>query len=486
MLESCGRLLRTIFLFSILLVGVDVEAASGLRERWTRDRGGGNMIDAKGDIIQEWNGRIWKYSGVDGSFLWSRFFEIPGYVLPPELDKDGNAVLAGVLRATNEQNAQVFLAKVGAETGESLWEKTLVLEGCTNVWTADVKPNGSGEIFVLAVELPNEKGRMLKFTDTGELRWNKDLGELSGGVLAIGTNEIACVGHRTWDLYAVKVREEDGGTLTELQTHLGTNDVYFVTEASFDRQGGVAFTGQSYPASRIFTGKISGAGELLWVQWKGRPPNLPGGGSAGGRQLMTLADGDVVVLGRYFVGSPGVDGGYLARYNGADGVVKWGREFGVLPEEQGEEKWYSFDRFAQDWDGNLILPARYGQMQSKLYKVDIKSGELIWDILQDIYVWAAHGPGVLVLSGDDYKGKFSASPEHVFKSYSLGPELRTRVVGDEMEVGWESENLGLKLERLKGGLESGEWLEVEGSTATNLVRVPRSEGTGMFRLVTEF
>lgn len=269
-----------------------------------------------------------------------------------------------------------------------------------------------------------------------------------------------------------KLSRIDGELLWQRQ-HAATNRVDMIRGAAVDDSGNLFVTGwgiDSAGKGQMCTAKFAATdGTAEWVTWH----RWSGAESAHieGRQIICLDDGDVIATGVETVAGVG-DLAYLAKYRGLDGGFVWEKRFSSDVASHGA---YPIALF-RDAPGGLVLGI-FGR-NSKVFGIRSSTGAERWQIAQTGF-YAEN----IALRRDRLAiaGYGNGLAQTIY--YVRGPELSTRLMGDEVEVGWEVEHLGSTLERLSGGLEAGQWLGVEGSTETNLVRVPRRDGMGFFRLM---
>ena len=468
-------------LYSLHAIAAQVCA---FREQWSREV----LFDFPSRVIVEANGNVFRFGSklvkydADGKTLW----EYAGTIWNgAEVGSDGDLLVSSKDRSVvnGAEVWRVKLARLSGESGAVLWEK-LIDRSFPRTADNNLVLDHRGNVFVITASY------ILKYsTQDGEHLWEKEFPtrDLLRAFAVGGNGEIALTSHASENggLWVAKLDGESGAVLWETISPMGEwAEGKHSVRSLIDAAGDVFVTGTGYGGmTRIFTSRFRGTdGALVWERWW---PEVNEPLEAFGLWVGNTDNSDVLVVSEVLDAEIAFDGsqefGRVARYSGGDGTVIWEKvltgSFLELP---------ILRDVVSDGGGNIILglnqhSSEWETFGVRLIKVDVNAGTILGETraLNTDFVSLSCVEDQVALGGGQ-----------VTRIYNLGPEITTRIVGiGEVGLEWAAENLGWSLQRLGGGLGnvgSVEWVTVEGSTATNVVRVPAGNGeAGIFRLVRE-
>ena len=452
---------------------------AGLREMWVAEKTWSpdyeptdTKIDQAGDVLQLWGqgggaAVIAKFSGQDGSVMWERTIDFNGWDL--HLDPDGNAVLSGrnSFFGTNE----MITSKFARETGASMWEKRYGnANGFPSGRWSGVDEEGNVIAFGSFLVGTNSVYRLVEYAATdGAIRWESapDIQGLAK-VKAGRNGEVVVAGVETNRLTVLKFNGDSGSLIW--RSEASTNRINFLLDIGTDQNGNVAVTGEAFNRE-AYTAKLRGEnGHLMWEQLQSST-----NGSKLGTQIAVTSNGEVMEVGSVFC-----DETSLTKYAADDGTVVWQRVFST------ERSCNALAQLFIDSAGHVFffqdLATTDFATDCIARRLDERTGKVLWERVAPSVsmVSARYERGLLAAVGrEDW-----AAPMRV-RFYRFGPELKTRLLGAEVEIEWDP-NPGSRLERSTasiGGVQ--DWVTVEGSSETNSVRVVTRDGAEIFRLVGE-
>ena len=238
----------------------------------TTDYGGGLA-----DVI------VIKYSGTDGSTLWTRRYDSPDRFddrpVDAALDPQGNVVVTAVVNRLAGGN-DFYTAKYAGTDGSVLWERSYSGPANLHEEPAALAVDNSGNVVV-------------------------------AGKSANSEND---------DLYLAKYNSADGAILWEKLYNSPENDNDFARDLQVDNSGDVIVAGSA--AFRFYTAKYSGAsGNIIWERRDGGP----GIGLIEVTKAALDPEGNVIVTGRSFADA--TYNTHTIKYAHADGALIWQRAF---------------------------------------------------------------------------------------------------------------------------------------------------------------
>ncbi len=332
-------------------------------------------FDHAGDVIvtgSSYNGTAndfytAKYSGVDGTLLWERYYNGPtnNYDMPAAVatDAEGNVVVTGVSNQhrsppSNEPSYDDFYTvKYAALDGAVLWEKTYDGPANDQDYPADLTLDSSGNAIVVGVSRSTNAGisdfYVVKYSATnGTILWEqrpRPAYAYTALSAALDTEDnVIMTGVSTGSLYTAKLASTNGAVSWERygpKTYSGS--------VAVERNGNVAVTCTlpvtlDQSTDDIYTAKYAAAdGAVLWqIQY-----NSPTNHDDRARDVAVDADGNVIVTGYSFGhGGPGYNF-YTAKRSATNGAVIWERTYtGSGP---GEDDVTAAHRL--DESGNVIV-----------------------------------------------------------------------------------------------------------------------------------
>jgi uncharacterized delta-60 repeat protein len=284
-----------------------------------------------------------KYSGADGSVLWQRRYNGPGYGedSPKALavDSSGNVLVTGNSLGS-EISIDYYTAKYAAADGALLWEKRY-----------NSPENGFDEASALAVDS-------------------------NGNVVVTGSSSGT---NGSYDYYTVKYTAADGAPLWEKRYNGPANNSDFATAVAVDGSGSVVVTGYSYNTNfntDYYTARYAAAdGALLWE----KRYNGPGNNSDYANAAAVDGSGNVLVTGAS-IGSAGGFDFYTAKYAAANGALLWERRYNGPANNDDEAR-----ALAVDNSGNVVVTGySYGtnpNFSTDFYtaKYAAANGALLWE-----------------------------------------------------------------------------------------------------------
>jgi hypothetical protein len=354
---------------------------------------------------------IAKFSGTDGSHVWSKGFgsATSDEALGLAVDGSSNVVVTGFFSGTvnfggsdlTNTGFDIFIAKFFGTDGSHVWSKGfggattdeglgVAVDGSSNVvvtgfFTGTVdfggggltSLNGSSDIFLIK----------LSGTDGSHL-WSKGLGSLSSdqgnGVAVDGSGNVVVIGtilgtvnfgggYRTGggsqDIFVAKFSGSDGSHLWSDAFGSANNEAG--NAVAVDGSGNVVATGyflstMSFGGTNlvnaggtdIFLVKLGGTNDLSQL-WSDRAGSTS---TDDGYAVAVDGSGNVVVTGLFqgtmsFPGTSSLfsNGGYdifLAKFSGVDGSLLWSKHFGGTSDDAGRA-------VAFDSNGNVLLTGAF-------------------------------------------------------------------------------------------------------------------------------
>ena len=237
----------------------------------------GTTIDSygpKGDVLAI------KYSGTDGSILWSRRYNgtdnLDDKAVAAAVDLQGNLYVTAEVRR-REGGLDFYTAKYAASDGALLWERLYSGPGNRVDQPTSIAVDAAGNVFV-----------------AGHSNAAND------------------------DIYVVKYAAADGALQWEKRYNSPEDANDYARAIVVDSAGDVVLTGSS--DFRFYTAKYRGAdGSLAWERRDGGP----GIGMLEGEAITLDANEDIIVTGEGY--GPDSYNIYTAKYTKADGALIWQR-----------------------------------------------------------------------------------------------------------------------------------------------------------------
>ncbi|HEX7861651.1 MAG TPA: hypothetical protein VF773_15045 [Verrucomicrobiae bacterium] len=475
MLLRPSAYLNFFIILSALLI--PTSNADALRELWSADlRDSGSrfrIFDPNGDIIKISLGPtsathfIEKLDGKTGASKWKQVanYNLPGFT-SLNTDHRGN-LLIGTGTSTNLNASQAVARKISGQTGHLLWERAWTNAPYIPYIFSDTNGN-------IAVQLGLT---IAKVSSDGTELWQKHLGPVTTpAVIGIAENgDVGRISHLDKTIRVVKFRAHDGAIILDRESTV-TNEIAYFNDLAVANDGSIAFTATGFPPGgpTMFSGKVSADGDHSWIHWYFNPLV-----HSDGRSLLCLADGDVVAIGR---GGPHIP---VVRYDSTTGRIKWDTVIAPPPDPL---------NYSEHTQGISVTPAGHVLLSTfrndglvTIYELDSADGRIRWSVPVDFYyltIDVLHASRSLAIIGTTKPHSFE-QPETftTLRHFTFGPELTTRPFPNHLEISWEPENLGSTLQHSTNNSAPFNWQAVEGSTTTNLLRLPKTEAAAVFRLV---
>jgi uncharacterized delta-60 repeat protein len=332
-----------------------------------------------------------KYSGIDGSVLWSRRYNGPtnGNPFPTGLVADSNDNVVVTAYSELRVGSHIvsynsYIAKYAADDGTVLWEQRFSFPAITNYRPTRVTVDGSGNVMVLGkspyVENPNSY--TVKYAAlSGQVLWEKHITNATVEALAVdsGGNVVVtgfCGDWPSADVYTAKYRATDGALLWERRYDGATSGTDRAIGVAVDSSGNAIVTGDSHNGSNddFYTAKYAAAdGALLWERRYNSPANSNDVATA----MAVDVSGNVIVTG-YSYGTNGNWDYYTAKYATQDGALLWEVRY------DGPANGYDLvQAVAVDASGNIVVTgSSFGTTNNNDYytvKYAAADGALLWE-----------------------------------------------------------------------------------------------------------
>ena len=387
-------------------------ASAAVAETWVQRYGnvGSNatdwasqvVIDPAGDVIMAGYSSdgmgssrrdmlVIKYSGASGSVLWQKLYNGPAHsydaVAALAVDADGNVVVTGPSYKTYSIDSDFYTAKYASLDGALLWEKRY--DGGNDRPTAMLL-DGSGNVVVsgysYAYTYPNvytTNGRvwyMAKYASTnGALVWEKhhygDEPNRSKAMAVDASNNVlvAISDSPNAGYYRAKYAAADGALLWEKRDEgiLGhPTPSYFFSGVAVDGSGNLVVAGSINNLTNYdgYTVKYAAAdGAVVWEK------RFDGSsGTANGSAMAVDSSGNVVVTGRHYNLTAGIERFYTVKYAEADGTVLWDKRYAA-----------GWNAVAVDKNGNVVVSGNTSTSGSgfdyAMAKYASLDGALLWE-----------------------------------------------------------------------------------------------------------
>ena len=358
-------------LFALLAASLAAPAAEGVKEAWVKrysnivsnaqDRAMKVVTDAHGDIIvigATDNGVTGadmltiKYSGADGSLLWSQRYNSPGngddYANAVVVDGSGNVVVTGgSYNSSPQPNLDYYTVKYAAVDGTLLWQQS---------GGSAIAVDGSGNVVVTG-------NSTVKYAAAdGALLWEQRHTNGFGSAVALDASGNVVVMGSSY--YTAKYAAADGALIWEKRGPGGG-----AISVAVDGSGNAVVTGSSLNDSGsdydYYTTKHAGAdGALLWEQRHQH-----------GRANAVAVDvsGNVVVTGSS-VGTNGLSDYYTIKYAAVDGALLWERRY-----NDPDDRWDEAVAVAVDASGDVVVTGATFGSDNYTAKYASADGALLWE-----------------------------------------------------------------------------------------------------------
>ncbi|HEX7861676.1 MAG TPA: PQQ-binding-like beta-propeller repeat protein [Verrucomicrobiae bacterium] len=446
------------------------------------------VFDSAGDLFlsqsSNTNRLLRKISGATGGTKWERLLPSSGPVIAVS-DSGTLACLRSDVSIPSKTN--LFVTLLSASTGSNLWETVV-----TNVtipafeWVAfDPQGNVAAMSFAYGT---NGVATILKLDKaTGNIRWRTvvEMNYAGRAYLNVDHQGNAIVSTQwefsqppEWNFRAVKFDATDGRVLWDWKDI--TNRASILMRPTTDNNGDVILTGECSPFA-LYTAKIkSEDGSLAWC-------NARTTREAIGYYSITVTSHDVITVGKSQDAVTSETTTYVTRCAAESGATIWERTLQIGGERPGSIQPVCLIR---DVDGQILLgtseivPAHYpNDLRQKIRKLNAETGSTIWEVARE------YNRHILNVLGSTH-GRFAhwswnENTDYMLGLSHIGPELTTRPFPNHLEISWEPENLGYTLQQSTNNSEPLNWLPIQGSTTTNLLRLPKTESPVFFRLVRE-
>jgi hypothetical protein len=280
---------------------------------------------------------IWvrKYSGKDGSTIWTRTQDspVPGpgdaSALGVSCDSNGDPVVAG--HVWNGVTLDTWVRKYDGTDGSTLWTKTFNGGGDDEAYSVSCDPAGNPVVAGFSSNGANPDIWVRKYDGSdGSTLWTKTFNggsaDIAYAVSCDGLGNPVVCGY-TWgatsNIWVRKYDGSDGSTLWTKTYDGGSLDTAHSVSCDGDGNpvvAGVTFTGVA--TSLVWVRKYDGTdGSTLWTRTADA-----GWHTNGAFGVCCDSVGDAVVTG-YFRNAAGNRDIGVAKYNGSDGGTRWNQAF---------------------------------------------------------------------------------------------------------------------------------------------------------------
>ncbi|MBE7498473.1 MAG: cadherin-like beta sandwich domain-containing protein [Verrucomicrobiaceae bacterium] len=272
-----------------------------------------------------------KFSGVDGTLLWSHTFggSAGGPDAGTSLALGGGSVIIGGHAANSGTGSDFFAARLQQSDGAILWSRSHNSAGSATDQAAAVAIGGNGDIALGGISA-NDAWTLLLTGATGDVAWQRrhNAASKADAVRAVAidaNNDILITAYSqaaNYDIHTAKYSRLDGSTLWAHTYNSSFNSSDAPWVLALDSRGDVLIAGTSYTAASVadsITLKYDGgSGALLWQRRYNGPA-----GKADEHHALALDGNNNPVITGYSLNADNTSDVYTAKLAAATGVPVW-------------------------------------------------------------------------------------------------------------------------------------------------------------------
>jgi hypothetical protein len=272
-----------------------------------------------------------KFSGVDGTLLWSHTFggSAGGPDAGTSLALGGGSVIIGGHAANSGTGSDFFAARLQQSDGAILWSRSHNSAGSATDQAAAVAIGGNGDIALGGISA-NDAWTLLLTGATGDVAWQRrhNAASKADAVRAVAidaNNDILITAYSqaaNYDIHTAKYSRLDGSTLWAHTYNSSFNSSDAPWALALDSRGDVLIAGTSYTAASVadsITLKYDGgSGALLWQRRYNGPA-----GKADEHHALALDGNNNPVITGYSLNADNTSDVYTAKLAAATGVPVW-------------------------------------------------------------------------------------------------------------------------------------------------------------------
>ena len=187
-----------------------------------------------------------KISNIDGSIIWQKSISDASHDITPGSLVYSNGFLYQTLnRYIDSTNTYTIVSKYNATNGSLIWQRKLTAPVATQQFSRSIDVDASGNVYVTVYDKTNSIGYLVKYTSTGSLIWQTQVGSLGfTNFISTANNNLVMTSHETATANIMKLDPNDGSIIW--QRYLGelAGGTEFAYASTSDEFGNIYFVGE--------------------------------------------------------------------------------------------------------------------------------------------------------------------------------------------------------------------------------------------------